>query len=99
MQRLGPYADILVVNVSSPNTPGLRTLQQSDTLKPILTGVVHAAKSVDRTTKPAVMVKVSPDEDSDDQIAGICDAVWGSGVDGVIVGNTTHRRPEPLTQF
>ena len=96
VDRLAPYADILVVNVSSPNTPGLRSLQQSDTLKRILIGVVDAAKSVDRTTKPAVMVKVSPDEDSDEQIAGICEAVWGSGVDGVIVGNTTNRRPKPL---
>lgn len=96
VDRLAPYADILVVNVSSPNTPGLRTLQKSDTLRRILTGVVQAAQSTDRATKPAVMVKVSPDEDSDEQIAGICDAVWGSGVDGVIVGNTTNRRPEPL---
>ena len=96
VDRLAPYADILVVNVSSPNTPGLRTLQVSETLQKILTGVVQAAKSVDRTSKPAVMVKVSPDEDSDEQVAGICDAVWASGVDGVIVGNTTNRRPEPL---
>jgi len=96
VEKLGPYADILVVNVSSPNTPGLRSLQQSDKLKQILHGVVQAANAVNRATKPAVMVKVSPDEDSDDQIAGICDAVWLAGVDGVIVGNTTNRRPEPL---
>lgn len=42
------------------------------------------------------MVKVSPDEDSPEQMSGICDAVWESGVDGVIVGNTTNRRPAPL---
>ncbi len=41
------------------------------------------------------MVKVSPDEDSEEQVSGICDAVWESGVDGVIVGNTTTRRPDP----
>jgi dihydroorotate dehydrogenase len=96
VQRLGRYADILVVNVSSPNTPGLRMLQQSDTLKQILSGVVDAARSVDRKTKPSVMVKVSPDEDSDEQINGICAAVWASGVDGVIVGNTTNQRPQSL---
>lgn len=93
---LAKYADILVVNVSSPNTPGLRDLQASAPLTAILKGVVKAAKSIDRKTKPYVMVKVSPDEDSDEQIAGICDAVWASGVDGVIVGNTTNRRPEPI---
>ncbi|KAK5307354.1 Dihydroorotate dehydrogenase (quinone), mitochondrial [Exophiala xenobiotica] len=96
VDTVGPYADILVVNVSSPNTPGLRSLQQSDKLQKILSGVVKAAHSVDRKTRPAVMVKVSPDEDSDAQISGICDAVWAAGVDGVIVGNTTNRRPEPL---
>jgi dihydroorotate dehydrogenase len=96
VNTLGPYADILVVNVSSPNTPGLRSLQQGDKLQKILSGVVKAAHSVDRRTRPAVMVKVSPDEDTDDQIAGICDAVWATGVDGVVVGNTTNRRPEAL---
>ncbi len=96
VEQLAPYADILVVNVSSPNTPGLRSLQQTGPLTKILTGVVEAAKQTDRKTKPSVMVKVSPDEDSDEQIAGICEAVWESGVDGVIVGNTTNQRPEPL---
>ncbi|KIW20280.1 dihydroorotate dehydrogenase (fumarate) [Exophiala spinifera] len=96
VNTLGPYADILVVNVSSPNTPGLRSLQQGDKLQKILTGVVDAARLVDRKTRPAVMVKVSPDEDSDAQIAGICDAVWAAGVDGVIVGNTTNLRPAPI---
>lgn len=96
VEQLGPYADILVVNVSSPNTEGLRGLQKTDSLKQILEGVVAAAKKTTRRTKPAVMVKVSPDEDSDEQVAGICEAIWSSGVDGVIVGNTTNRRPEPL---
>jgi dihydroorotate dehydrogenase len=96
VNRLAKYADILVVNVSSPNTPGLRDLQATAPLTAILKAVVESAKSVDRKTKPYVMVKVSPDEDADEQVSGICDAVWGSGVDGVIVGNTTNRRPEPL---
>lgn len=96
VQRLAPYADIIVVNVSSPNTPGLRSLQQGESLKKLLSAVVGAAQSTDRKTKPAVMVKVSPDEDTDEQVAGIAQAVWESGVDGVIVGNTTNHRPAPL---
>lgn len=92
VDRVAKYADILVVNVSSPNTPGLRDLQATEPLTAILRAVVGAAKNVDRRTKPYVMVKVSPDEDADEQVSGICDAVWGSGVDGVIVGNTTNRR-------
>ncbi|MCJ1370566.1 Dihydroorotate dehydrogenase (quinone), mitochondrial [Loxospora ochrophaea] len=96
VQALARYADIIVVNVSSPNSPGLRGLQKVEPLTKILTEVVKAAKETDRKSKPAVMVKVSPDEDSDEQVSGVCEAVWESGVDGVIVGNTTKRRPDPL---
>lgn len=95
VDHLAKYADILVVNVSSPNTPGLRDLQAAAPLTAILKAVVSAAQACPRRTKPAVMVKVSPDEDSDAQIQGICSAVWASGVDGVIVGNTTKKRPDP----
>jgi len=98
VELVGKYADIIVVNVSSPNTPGLRSLQSQEPLTQILLHTVAAANMVDRKTKPAVMVKVSPDEDSDAQIQGICDAVWEAGVDGVIVANTTKRRPDPWPQ-
>ncbi|KAK7957222.1 Dihydroorotate dehydrogenase (quinone)- mitochondrial [Apiospora aurea] len=92
VSRLAPYADILVVNVSSPNTPGLRDLQAVEPLTEILSAVVDEARRTDRKTKPKVMVKVSPDEDEEAQMEGIVQAVWRSGVDGVIVGNTTKRR-------
>jgi dihydroorotate dehydrogenase len=92
VQRLAPYADVLVVNVSSPNTPGLRDLQAAGPLARLLGAVVDEAKRTDRKVKPRVMVKVSPDEDDDTQMDGVVQAVWMSGVDGVIVGNTTKRR-------
>ena len=96
VDALAKYADIVVVNVSSPNTPGLRGLQNEKPLTHVLKGVVEAAQRVERRSKPAVMVKVSPDEDSDAQISGICEAIRASGVDGVVVGNTTKTRPDPL---
>ncbi|KAL1887455.1 Dihydroorotate dehydrogenase (quinone), mitochondrial [Sporothrix stenoceras] len=120
VRRLAPYADILVVNVSSPNTPGLRDLQAVEPLTKILAAVVDEAKKTAapsssaaahtaavesglqtlRARAPRVMVKVSPDEDEDAQIDGIVEAVFASGVDGIIVGNTTKRRdglvPEKL---
>ncbi|KAK1723503.1 dihydroorotate dehydrogenase [Colletotrichum acutatum] len=92
VQRLARYADILVVNVSSPNTPGLRDLQATEPLTRLLSAVVQEARKVDRKVAPKVMVKVSPDEEEDAQIEGIVQAVCSSGVDGVIVGNTTNRR-------
>ncbi|KAK2597385.1 Dihydroorotate dehydrogenase (quinone), mitochondrial [Conoideocrella luteorostrata] len=92
VSRLARFADILVVNVSSPNTPGLRDLQATEPLTRLLSAVVKEAARTDRKSKPRVMVKVSPDEDEDTQMEGIVEAVRRSGVDGVIVGNTTKRR-------
>lgn len=96
VEKLGRYADVIVVNVSSPNTEGLRDLQAQGPLTKILTAVTDAASKIERKTTPKVMVKVSPDEDSDSQVRGIAQAIYDSGVDGVIVGNTTKARPEPL---
>ena len=82
--------------MSSPNTPNLRNLQHVDKLTSILNGVIEASTRTRRRTKPAVLVKVSPDEDSEAQVTGICKAIQDSGCAGVIVGNTTKKRPEPL---
>ncbi|KAL2113481.1 hypothetical protein VUR80DRAFT_3881 [Thermomyces stellatus] len=93
--RLARYADVVVVNVSSPNTAGLRDLQSGDKLVGLLGAVVNSVRASTkgvRATPPRVMVKVSPDEDSDAQVKDIVRAVWESGVDGVIVGNTTRRK-------
>jgi dihydroorotate dehydrogenase len=92
VKRLARYADVLVVNVSSPNTPGLRDLQATGPLTKLLSAVVDEASRTNRASKPKVMVKVSPDEDDDQQVEGIISAVSNSGVDGIIVGNTTKRR-------
>ncbi|KAA8624068.1 hypothetical protein SMACR_04653 [Sordaria macrospora] len=98
VDKLAPYADVLVVNVSSPNTPGLRDLQATEPLTKLLSAVVDAAQATKRKNKPRVMVKVSPDEDDNTQMEGVVEAVWNSGVDGVIVGNTTKRRTGIIPQ-
>ncbi|GAA5889629.1 hypothetical protein JCM6882_007087 [Rhodosporidiobolus microsporus] len=89
---LGPYADVVVVNVSSPNTPGLRNLQRKGMLSELLEGVVQARDLLPTTVKPPVLVKVAPDLD-DEQISDIAYAASNSGIDGVIVSNTTISRP------
>ncbi|KAF3942071.1 hypothetical protein ABW19_dt0203043 [Dactylella cylindrospora] len=96
VKALGAYSDVLVVNVSSPNTPGLRKLQSGNTLTELLSAVVKEARAVNRRVKPRVVVKISPDESSPQQIDGIAKAIKQSGVDGVIVANTTLRRPDSL---
>lgn len=86
---LAPLADYLAVNVSSPNTPGLRGLQAVETLRPLLDAVQDAAG-----TTPLV-VKIAPDL-PDDEITAIAAMAVDLGLSGIIVTNTTTSR-EGLT--
>lgn len=80
----GPLADFVVVNVSSPNTPGLRDLQAVASLRPILAAVRA------ETTKP-VLVKIAPDL-SDDDVDEIADLAVELGLAGIVATNTTISR-------
>ncbi|NUJ86461.1 quinone-dependent dihydroorotate dehydrogenase [Plantibacter sp. MCCC 1A11337] len=82
---LAPVADYLVVNVSSPNTPGLRGLQELDQLAPLLEAVRAAAGST------PLLVKIAPDL-SDAEVDRIAALVVELGLDGVIATNTTISR-------
>jgi dihydroorotate dehydrogenase len=91
---LAPHADYLVVNVSSPNTPGLRNLQAVEKLQPLLQAVRTEADRHTATRVP-LLVKIAPDL-SDDDVLGVADLASDIGLDGVIATNTTIRR-EALT--
>lgn len=82
---LAPHADYLVVNVSSPNTPGLRNLQAVEKLEPILTSVQKIADGV------PLLVKIAPDL-ADDDVLGVADLALAIGLDGIIATNTTISR-------
>jgi dihydroorotate dehydrogenase len=82
---LAPLADYLVVNVSSPNTPGLRGLQELTTLEPLLVAVKNAAQGV------PLLVKIAPDLD-DEQVDLIAEACVRLNLDGIIATNTTIAR-------
>jgi len=82
---LAPYADYLVVNVSSPNTPGLRNLQAVEKLEPILTAVRAVAGDV------PLLVKIAPDL-ADDDVLGVADLALRIGLDGIVATNTTISR-------
>lgn len=84
-QLLAPHADYVAVNVSSPNTPGLRSLQSIDALKPILQAVIEQALG-----KP-VLVKIAPDLVDEDVLA-VADLCLQLGLAGVIATNTTVER-------
>ncbi|MFM9033976.1 MAG: quinone-dependent dihydroorotate dehydrogenase [Mycobacterium sp.] len=81
---LGPLASYLVVNVSSPNTPGLRDLQAVESLRPILSAVLAE-------TATPVLVKIAPDL-SDDDVDAVADLAVELGLAGIVATNTTVSR-------
>ena len=88
--RLAPLADYLAVNVSSPNTPGLRGLQAVETLAPLLRAVREASGST------PLLVKIAPDL-PDEEIAAISRMAVAEGLAGIIAHNTTISREGLLT--
>ncbi|WP_299058096.1 quinone-dependent dihydroorotate dehydrogenase [uncultured Nocardioides sp.] len=90
---LAPYADYLVVNVSSPNTPGLRDLQNVERLEPILTAVRRRADAATplRTSPLPLLVKIAPDL-ADDDVLAVADLAVAQGLDGIVATNTTISR-------
>ena len=95
-ERLARHADYFVVNVSSPNTPGLRNLQAVDQLRPLLTAV---RQTLDRPSLDAnypqghipLLVKIAPDL-ADADIDAVADLALELGLDGIIATNTTIGR-------
>ncbi|MDB5560004.1 MAG: Dihydroorotate oxidase [Enterovirga sp.] len=93
IRAVSPLADYLVINVSSPNTPGLRNLQGRDSMKKLIEAAVAARAA--SGSLPPLLVKLAPDLDE----AGLADAAevaLATGIDGLIMGNTTISRPQTL---
>ena len=95
-RALAPFADYLAVNVSSPNTPGLRALQGRDELARIVERVRAAIADAPRAERPPLLVKIAPDLNAA-QMAEIAATTLDLELDGLIVGNTTVARPDSLT--
>ncbi|GAA1907881.1 quinone-dependent dihydroorotate dehydrogenase [Streptantibioticus ferralitis] len=95
-ERLAPHADYLVVNVSSPNTPGLRNLQAVEHLRPLLTAVREAADRTVTDRRVPLLVKIAPDL-ADDDIDAVADLAVELGLDGIIATNTTIARDGLVT--
>lgn len=93
---LTPYADYLVVNVSSPNTPGLRDLQAVEHLRPLLTAVRRAADSVSPARRVPLLVKIAPDL-ADDDVRAVASLAVELHLDGIVATNTTIAREDLIT--
>jgi dihydroorotate dehydrogenase len=84
-------ADYVVVNVSSPNTPGLRDLQSVDKLGPLLRAVREALDQASPRRRVPLLVKIAPDL-ADEDIDAVADLALDLGLDGIIATNTTISR-------
>ena len=91
------FADYVVCNISSPNTPGLRGLQARAPIEELIARVLAArGRSVPNARKlPPLLAKVGPDLD-EQQLRDIAEVALASGIDGLIIGNTTVDRPAGL---
>jgi dihydroorotate dehydrogenase len=94
LRVVAPYADYVVLNISSPNTQGLRSLHESDRLKEMLAAVLQARAQevVNIGHALPVLVKISPDL-NDEVLVAVADLLKEFAVDGVIATNTTVSRP------
>lgn len=91
-RRLGRFADYVAINVSSPNTPGLRDLQEPARLGHLVEGVRAQLKLLGLgVSAPKILVKLSPDL-AEDGVAEICAAALSAGAEGFIATNTTLSR-------
>jgi len=95
VETIGEFGDYIVVNVSSPNTPGLRNLQGPKHLSALLRKVLKARDSNAKTAKIPVLVKIAPDL-TEAALKDIAHVVKSERVDGVIVSNTTVARPDAI---
>ena len=94
VKAMSGLAAYLVVNVSSPNTPGLRALQGRGQLKALLEAVTAAL--AESETKPPLLLKIAPDLSEEDK-SDIAQVALETGIDGLIATNTTIERPPQLT--
>ena len=90
LRKVSPLADYVTINISSPNTPGLRALQAAEALRPLLERICE-----ERIRTTPVLLKIAPDLDGD-ELDAITDLALQYRLDGMIVSNTTISRPSCL---
>lgn len=90
LEAVAPFVDYITINISSPNTPGLRGLQNREELTALLQALT--SKRAAMASKPPLLVKIAPDLD-EAACEAIAEVVLAAGVDGLIVSNTTIARP------
>lgn len=93
--KMAPFANVLTLNVSSPNTPGLRALQETSKLMDIVGAVRGALAASESSTAPVLLIKIAPDL-SDEDLSDLAQFSINQKIDGLVVSNTTVARPNSL---
>lgn len=95
MEELGNLAGYITINISSPNTEGLRELQLRDNIENLIKQVISKREKIDSINKKPIFIKIAPDL-NDDQLRDIALISLANNVDGLILTNTTTDRPNNL---
>jgi dihydroorotate dehydrogenase len=97
LQRLWGLASYLTINISSPNTPGLRALQTKTALEELLGRLGEAADALPQAARVPMFLKVAPDLE-DGEVEAITETVAAHGLAGIMVSNTTLSRPDLVSR-
>jgi dihydroorotate dehydrogenase len=95
IRAVAPFADYLVINVSSPNTPGLRDLQARASMERLVQAALAARTEAATGRIPPLLIKLAPDLD-DAGLSDVAEVALATEIDGLIMGNTTISRPAAL---
>ncbi len=98
LEHLGNLASYIVINISSPNTEGLRDLQQRDNIEKLIKDINKKKSQIENINKKPILIKISPDL-NDDQLRDIALISLANNVDGLILTNTTISRPVNLNTY
>ena len=95
-EKLGIYCDYITINISSPNTPGLRDLQLRGRIETLVKKIQKRQLEIKELIKKPIFIKISPDL-NDEQLRDIALMSLANNVNGLIISNSTIRRPDTLT--
>ena len=95
IEKLGVYCDYITINISSPNTPGLRDLQLRGRIETLVKKIQKKQTQIEQLVKKPIFIKISPDLD-DEQLRDIALMSLANNVNGLIISNSTIQRPDTL---
>tara|TARA_Y100001970_G_scaffold289914_1_gene421746 strand:- start:1880 stop:2932 length:1053 start_codon:yes stop_codon:yes gene_type:complete len=98
VEKLGIYSDYITINISSPNTPGLRDLQLRGRVEALVKKIQIKQLEIEELVNKPIFIKISPDLD-DEQLRDIALMSLANNVNGLIISNSTIQRPDTLISY